>query len=66
MLDCIRDSKSPLIYGDGSTSMDFVYVRDIARAMSRHYRRMLQMKRSTSAIAKNKFERIAGCIVESK
>ena len=31
-LDCIRDSKSPLIYGDGSTSMDFVYVRDIAKA----------------------------------
>jgi UDP-glucose 4-epimerase len=31
-LDCIRDGKNPLIYGDGSTSMDFVYVRDIARA----------------------------------
>jgi len=31
-LDCIRDSKSPLIYGDGSTSMDFVYVKDIAKA----------------------------------
>jgi UDP-glucose 4-epimerase len=31
-LDCIRDSKNPLIYGDGSTSMDFVYVRDIAKA----------------------------------
>ncbi len=31
-LDCIRDSKSPLIYGDGSTTMDFVYVRDIAKA----------------------------------
>ncbi len=31
-LDCIRDRKSPLIYGDGSTSMDFVYVRDIAKA----------------------------------
>lgn len=31
-LDCIRDGKRPLINGDGSTSMDFVYVRDIARA----------------------------------
>jgi UDP-glucose 4-epimerase len=31
-LDCIRDGKSPLIYGDGSTTMDFVYVRDIAKA----------------------------------
>jgi UDP-glucose 4-epimerase len=31
-LDCIRDGKPPVIHGDGSTSMDFVYVRDIARA----------------------------------
>jgi len=31
-LDCIRDNRAPLIYGDGSTSMDFVYVKDIARA----------------------------------
>ncbi len=31
-LDCIRDGKNPLIYGDGSTSMDFVYVEDVARA----------------------------------
>ena len=31
-LDCIRDNKVPLIYGDGSDSMDFVYVRDIAKA----------------------------------
>jgi UDP-glucose 4-epimerase len=31
-LDCIRDRRSPLIYGDGSTTMDFVYVRDIAKA----------------------------------
>src|SRR5688572_5635236 len=31
-LDCIRDEKNPLIYGDGSTTMDFVYVRDIAKA----------------------------------
>lgn len=31
-LDCIRDNKNPLIYGDGSTSMDFVYVRDVAKA----------------------------------
>jgi UDP-glucose 4-epimerase len=31
-LDCIRDGKAPLIYGNGSTTMDFVYVRDVARA----------------------------------
>lgn len=31
-LDCMREGKPPLIYGDGSTSMDFVYVRDVARA----------------------------------
>lgn len=31
-LDCISDNKSPLIYGDGATTMDFVYVRDVARA----------------------------------
>lgn len=31
-LDCIRDQRAPLIYGDGSTSMDFVYVKDIAKA----------------------------------
>jgi UDP-glucose 4-epimerase len=31
-LDCIRDSRSPLIYGDGSTTMDFVYVKDIAKS----------------------------------
>jgi UDP-glucose 4-epimerase len=31
-LDCIRDGKSPLIFGDGSTTMDFVYVLDIARS----------------------------------
>ena len=31
-LDCIRDGKAPLIFGDGSTSMDFVYVSDIALA----------------------------------
>ncbi|MFO0911537.1 MAG: NAD-dependent epimerase/dehydratase family protein [Pirellulales bacterium] len=31
-LDCIRDGRNPLIYGDGSTTMDFVYVRDVARA----------------------------------
>jgi UDP-glucose 4-epimerase len=31
-LDCIREDKAPLIYGDGSTSMDFVYVRDVAKA----------------------------------
>lgn len=31
-LDCIRDHKQPLIYGDGSTTMDFVYVKDIAKS----------------------------------
>ena len=31
-LDCIRTNKSPLIFGDGSTSMDFVYVKDVALA----------------------------------
>lgn len=31
-LDCIRDGRNPAIYGDGSTSMDFIYVKDIARA----------------------------------
>jgi UDP-glucose 4-epimerase len=31
-LDCIRDGRNPLIYGDGSTTMDFVYVKDIAQA----------------------------------
>jgi UDP-glucose 4-epimerase len=31
-LDCIRENKTPLIYGDGSSSMDFIYVRDVAKA----------------------------------
>ena len=31
-LDCIREERPPLIYGDGSTTMDFVYVRDVAKA----------------------------------
>ena len=31
-LDCIRDNKNPLIFGDGSTTMDFVYVKDIAKS----------------------------------
>ncbi|MFA5089614.1 MAG: NAD-dependent epimerase/dehydratase family protein [Candidatus Omnitrophota bacterium] len=31
-LDCIRKGKPPLIYGDGDTTMDFVYVKDIAKA----------------------------------
>lgn len=31
-LDCIRDGKAPVIHGDGSTSMDFVYVKDVAEA----------------------------------
>lgn len=31
-LDCIRDGKNPVIFGDGLTTMDFVYVKDIAKA----------------------------------
>lgn len=31
-LDCINSNKAPLIYGDGSTTMDFVYVGDVAKA----------------------------------
>ena len=31
-LDCIKDGRAPLIFGDGSTSMDFVFVTDVARA----------------------------------
>ena len=31
-LDCIRDGKPPLIFGDGSQTMDFVHVTDVARA----------------------------------
>ena len=31
-LDCIQEGTAPLIYGDGSTTMDFVYVRDVAKA----------------------------------
>ena len=31
-LDCISESRPPLIYGDGNTTMDFVYVGDIAKA----------------------------------
>jgi UDP-glucose 4-epimerase len=31
-LDCIDKGVSPQIHGDGSASMDFVYVEDIARA----------------------------------
>jgi UDP-glucose 4-epimerase len=31
-LDCINEGTRPAIYGDGSTTMDFVYVKDVARA----------------------------------
>jgi len=31
-LDCIKENREPVIYGDGSTTMDFVYVKDVAKA----------------------------------
>ncbi|HEY6975846.1 MAG TPA: NAD-dependent epimerase/dehydratase family protein [Chitinophagaceae bacterium] len=31
-LDCISEENTPLIYGDGNTTMDFVYVKDVAKA----------------------------------
>ena len=31
-LDCINDSKPPLVFGTGGTTMDFVFVRDVAKA----------------------------------
>lgn len=31
-LDCVRRNMPPQIHGDGSASMDFVYIEDIARA----------------------------------
>jgi UDP-glucose 4-epimerase len=31
-LDCIDQGKRPVVHGDGSATMDFVYVEDIARA----------------------------------
>lgn len=31
-LDCIKNGTQPAIYGDGSTTMDFVYVKDVAKA----------------------------------
>ena len=31
-LDCIRNATAPTIYGDGSTSMDLVNVKDVAKA----------------------------------
>lgn len=31
-LDCIKNNSDPKIYGNGSTTMDFVYVTDVARA----------------------------------
>lgn len=31
-LDCIHEGSIPIVYGDGSTTMDFVYVKDVAMA----------------------------------
>ena len=31
-LECIKDGKSPLIYGDGNISMDLINVKDVVRA----------------------------------
>lgn len=31
-LDCIRDNNNPAIFGDGTDSMDFIDVRDVAKA----------------------------------
>lgn len=31
-LDCIRDNKQPAIFGDGSDSMDFVFIEDVAKS----------------------------------
>jgi UDP-glucose 4-epimerase len=31
-LDCIREEKPPVIYGVGNTTMDLVYVTDVAKA----------------------------------
>lgn len=31
-LDCIKNNTEPKIYGDGSTTMDFVFVTDVAKA----------------------------------